>query len=333
MIFSALEETDSLILSMLSYYDLEAVNLLNRKTVKIFNREGFWLDMIRTKYPELVITEAMIYHKKLYLHLGQCSVRGLLDYAMLNDCPEICQFMVSKNKPIFTSGANLLAKHGKLSILKQSEYLPDNVGLANAIQNCHFDVTQWLLYERKLNINYSWLINNLKFETIKYLCDIDKSRVVNLAQFKCEFARYGQLDILKLLKKHGIFVNSGELNIAAEQGHYNIITWAAKDNIYPDRNGCNLALFGKYYNIVEFLIQNHIKPTAFAFGQLLRENRMEDVKLLLEQDLIPRDDHIDCANKKGLDKIIELFIIYGHITERFPTKLFLIEELFDLYNL
>lgn len=69
---------------------------------------------------------------------------------------------------IFTVGANLLTKHGKLDSLKQSLYtMPDNNGIALAIQNKHFKLVDWLVGIRKITPNFSYFIDLGNFEIIR----------------------------------------------------------------------------------------------------------------------------------------------------------------------
>jgi hypothetical protein len=150
---------------------------------------------------------------------------------------------------------------------------------------------------------------------VKYFHNLDEKWFEIINQQTHEVARYGRLDIFKILAESNIFPTALDLNIAAENGYYDIIEWAAIYEIYPDGNGCNLALFNQHYRIVTFLIKHDIQPTTFAFGRLIDRNRIDDIEILLISELKPTFDHIMDVIKSDNIAIMELFLQYDCVKD------------------
>jgi hypothetical protein len=163
-----IKDIDNLLLCYLNYKDLEVIKLLNKKTISLFNDRDFWLERIQDKYSDLITTSKINNHKELYQELEYHYNTGLVRYAETYDCPDIIEWMIRRKRTVFTTGANLLAKHGRLTALKQiPHYLPDNNGLILAVENKQHEVVNWLIKEK--NIFFSFINQLLSLANLMWL--------------------------------------------------------------------------------------------------------------------------------------------------------------------
>lgn len=245
------EDIDNLLCSLLTIKQLKTIKLLNKSTLVLLGSKKFWVNRLQQKYVKLVIPDEIKDQVakliELYEVLEDKDDIKLLKYAEQHEYVDVVEYMAKERKYIFTTGANLLAKYGRLATLKQLSYTcPDGLGLLDAAENNQIEVVNWLMKEKRVEPAITEMISSGRFDIAKYF---NQNWLTRIAHHKDSVARYGRLDIFKLLAESNILPNINEINIAAENGHFAILQYFA-ERILPDANGCNLTLINNHQEIV-----------------------------------------------------------------------------------
>lgn len=330
------KDVDVILFDLLNISQIRSVQLLNRKTVSLFNDKKFWDDKIKQKFPKFIIPETTgNKYVDLYGILLRKDDIKLLEYAVKHDFVEIIEYMVKENKFIFTTGANLLARHGKLETLKQLRYTcPDGDGVLTAAENQQYHIVEWLMKEKRIIPCVTTLIIRGKFETVKYFYQSNEKWIQEIAKHKSTIITYHRLDILKMLAGNNILPTVNDMNIAASNGSMEIIEWGALYEVFPDCNGYNLALINNHHEVISWLKEKNVGPSNFCFTELIWRDRYDNLKEFISGNILPTEDHLELAIMINRPKIVKLFLDNGSTVNAFDiNRLIFVKDNLSLLKL
>jgi len=133
------------------------------------------------------------------------------EYQPENLCPDIITDIITY-KPEFTNLLNYLIDNKQEKLTKHDNYINDKQ-------------PKLILQKNKL-VDIDVPIKYGLFDVVKYILENDKTDTYITSITCATAARYGQLEILKLLYEKGCPCDISVYGYAAENGHFDILKWA-----------------------------------------------------------------------------------------------------------
>lgn len=298
-----------LLSNYIRHHNLIALNLVNKHNNAIISSHKFHTNILKKLHTDFLVPEQLSIKKciELYKEVAKNDDIKLLNYAEKHEYIAVLEWLVIKKKSIFSSGANLLAKHGRLDLLQQLRYTyPDSRGLAMAVNNNHFELTNWVTTKIKIFPDPEMVIVNGNFEKVKELFNLYLASSKDISEYCTIAMKHQRIDILDWCADHNVFPGIHDLNVAAANNKSVLLKWAAKHNKFPDATGSEMALANKHFDTVLWLNKKGIKPNNLGTVDV------GELKMLLDIGIGPSIDDYKTAVEKNNLIIIELFLQYGY---------------------
>lgn len=211
------------------------------------------------------------------------------------------------------NGANIAIYNNNKEILiwlHDRQIHPDVYGVDMALGRGLHDIVEYIItlgiHPTQLGIDIatqSGYINTVKWGIRNGLMSFN----VNVA------ARYGHLDILRLLSFHGILPTLSGMNAAVKYGHIDVIIWMVQSGIHPTAYTITAAVLSCQLMIMNWLIQNTtLMPTiADVDKALIISGSLTIIRTICKHKIYPTVSGLDNYAKMGSTKMYEFMAVRG----------------------
>lgn len=331
-------EQEDLTLLLLSSYvkDLLPLSITNKYTNQLLNSPKFWTIRFKQLHSDFILPSIAGFRRNLELYdllLGKHDI-DLLSYAEKYEHIEILGFLIKQKKSIFTTGANLLAKYGRLDLLQQMQYTyPDGRGLAIAMTNNHFATVKWVCEKIKIFPDPELIVNNDLFGTMKELFINNSPSEKEIVEYCTVACKYDKVDILDWCINYNVFPTVNMIDIAAQKGNLNVIKLAAKHKILPTSIGSELALINKHIDVVLWIKIQGINPENLSINHIINNRWHKELILLLNNEIGPSSNDYQAVVKTNNKEIIEVFLQYNYKPDYHAIDIAIINDNEEILNL
>lgn len=328
-------DLDNLLLYYFDHRTLGVLQYVDKYNNSLVTNYQLWLPIFGKLQKDFLLPELSSVTKyiKLYEVLLTKSDIKLLEYAEKCESIEILHWLILNDKSIFSSGANILAKHGRLDLLQQLKYTyPDSKGLTMALKNKHYNVLDWVIAKIKIFPDPESVIGDNNFT--RMIPFLEKYNNRDGIMKYCQAAiKYNRLDILDWCAEKKVLPTVTMLNDAAERGKIEIIKWGAQHNIFPDGDGSEKALTSNNIAIVLWLNKKGIKPNNLGIYDVIEKELVLDFKMLLSKNIGPSDNDFQVAIEHDKQDLVKLFLQFNYKPSYKALDIAIERQRYDILNL
>ena len=307
------EQEDLTVLLLSSYVeDLLPLSVVNKFNNELLNDGKFWNTKFRRWNSTFILPLCGSYKRYIELYQIVDDDIKLLSCAEKYEYIEVLEFLVKQKKSIFTTGANLLAKYGRLDLLQQLRFTyPDGRGVVMALKNNHHNVAKWVCEKIIIYPDPEQVIIHNLFETIKnsFLNHPNDKEIKEYCTAAC---KYGRDDLLDWCADYNAFPTVAMIDTAARNGHLHILKWAVKNKIFPTPLGSELALISGHVDVVLWIKTLNIYPANLCISNIIDNKRYKILNILLENGIGPSSNDYQVVVKLNDQEIVEIFLRYGY---------------------